>query len=74
MSLKDDFDKSFQENHKAPFPPELDIIAKGWMLIGAKWMAERCMNVAINITPCEAICHCASEAAEEIGQLAKELE
>lgn len=23
-------------------------------------------NIAINVTPCESICHCASEAAEEI--------
>ena len=30
---------------------------------------ESAMNVAINVIPCESICHCASEVAEEIEKL-----
>lgn len=44
MSIKEEFDKAFTDNMNAPFPIDVALLAKSWMLMGALWMAEKTSN------------------------------
>jgi len=70
QSIREEFEKAYHNEYDQYDPCSHLAIA----LWAAKWAMERCVNVAINITPCESICHCASEVAENISELAKGLD